>query len=57
MNKKWYNSKTLRVSVLTTLSGIIGAIETGGNPWAIALAVVSGVFGVLRVITDEGIEF
>lgn len=53
--KKWYRSKTIWTSFIGLVSGIVGAVHTGGDPWTISLATISGLELVLRGFTSEGI--
>ena len=53
--KKWYRSKTLWACVLGLMTSATGMYVEGAEPWSIVLAVMSGLHGLLRVLTKEGV--
>lgn len=57
MTKKWYQSRTLWVMVLTLIGSIISGIT--GQDWLdgeMQLAILSIVGIALRIITGQGLE-
>jgi hypothetical protein len=58
--KKWYESKTLWLSIATSIVGILMAIsesvqETGGNN-GVLVTVIGILNGILRYVTSQPIE-
>jgi len=58
--KKWYESKTMWVSIIVAFAGILTAVSDSmsaqGVETGIIMTVIGVVNGLLRVVTSSAIE-